>query len=165
MLEQVYGDMQYLQSVCRASSQFVTLLRSPIIKGDKKQSIILAVMGNQVGELTKAFTKLLTTKGREMYLPEITDEFIAQYKKYKGIYSIRLTTAKPVSQELCNAIVDKVKAETEMKNIELETAEDPALIGGFTLQMGDKLVDASIAYDLNKIRSQFMRNDFIYKIR
>jgi F-type H+-transporting ATPase subunit delta len=33
------------------------------------------------------------------------------------------------------------------------------------LQVGDKLVDASIAYDLKAIAKQFENNDFIYKIR
>jgi F-type H+-transporting ATPase subunit delta len=42
---------------------------------------------------------------------------------------------------------------------------DEEIIGGFILEIGDTLVDASIAYDLNKIKSQFMNNDFIYKIR
>jgi F-type H+-transporting ATPase subunit delta len=42
---------------------------------------------------------------------------------------------------------------------------DPKLIGGFVLQAGDKLVDASIAYDLKEISKQFDNNDFIYRVR
>lgn len=38
-LDVVYGDMQYLQQVCKASRDFVNLLRSPVIKADKKQAI------------------------------------------------------------------------------------------------------------------------------
>ena len=52
-----------------------------------------------------------------------------------------------------------------MKNIELNATVDESLIGGFVLQVGDTLVDASIAYDLNVISKQFLNNDFIYKIR
>jgi F-type H+-transporting ATPase subunit delta len=52
-----------------------------------------------------------------------------------------------------------------MQNIELETTTNPELIGGFVLQAGDKLVDASIAYDLKEIAKQFDNNDFVYKIR
>jgi F-type H+-transporting ATPase subunit delta len=52
-----------------------------------------------------------------------------------------------------------------MKNIELTTEVDEDLIGGFVLEIGDTLVDASVAYDLNAIRKQFLNNDFIYKIR
>ena len=52
-----------------------------------------------------------------------------------------------------------------MQNIELETVVNEDLIGGFVLEAGDKLVDASIAYDLKQIARQFENNDFIYKIR
>jgi F-type H+-transporting ATPase subunit delta len=52
-----------------------------------------------------------------------------------------------------------------MENIDLNTIVDENIIGGFVLEVGDQLVDASIVYDLNKIKSQFMNNDFIYKIR
>ena len=52
-----------------------------------------------------------------------------------------------------------------MQNIELETTVNKDLIGGFVLQAGDQLVDASIAYDLKNIAKQFDNNDFIYKIR
>jgi F-type H+-transporting ATPase subunit delta len=66
---------------------------------------------------------------------------------------------------LKNAIINQVKATSGMQNIELETAIDKKLIGGFILQTGDKLIDASIAYDLKNIAKQFDNNDFIYKIR
>jgi len=47
----------------------------------------------------------------------------------------------------------------------MEEKINPDIIGGFVLQIGDKLVDASIAYDLKAIANQFKNNDFIYKIR
>ncbi|MEI2740434.1 MAG: F0F1 ATP synthase subunit delta [Chitinophagaceae bacterium] len=49
--------------------------------------------------------------------------------------------------------------------MELEEKVDPEIIGGFVLQAGDKLVDASISYDLKAIAKQFENNDFIYKVR
>jgi F-type H+-transporting ATPase subunit delta len=76
-----------------------------------------------------------------------------------------LTTASPVSDELKKSIVDHIKSTTEMQNIELETAVNEDIIGGFVIQTGDKMVDASIAYDLKEIAKQFENNDFIYKVR
>jgi len=52
-----------------------------------------------------------------------------------------------------------------MQNIELETKVDEDLIGGFVLEAGDKLIDASIAYELRQISRKFENNDFVYKIR
>jgi F-type H+-transporting ATPase subunit delta len=164
-LEQVNTDMLYLQQVNNSSRDFVNLLRSPVVSADKKQSIIDAVTAGKIGELTAAFTRLLINKGREGELPEIITAFIKQYKNEKGIHTVKLTTATPVSDEVKNSIVEQVKRTSDMKNIELEATVDPGIIGGFILQAGDKLVDASIAYDLKEISRQFENNDFIYKVR
>lgn len=164
-LDEVYKDMQYLQAVTKQNHEFVVVLKSPIISSDKKEAILGAVTKGNISVLTASFITLLLKKGREMNLNEITGAFIEQYKKNQNIYSVKLTTATPVSDEVKNEIIEKVKEESEMKNIELTTAIDENLIGGFVLQIGDTLVDASIAYDLNAIRKQFLNNDFIYKIR
>ena len=52
-----------------------------------------------------------------------------------------------------------------MKTIELTAVVKENIIGGFMLELGNNLVDASILYDLNKVKAQFKKNDFIYKIR
>ena len=164
-LEKVFADMQWLQALCKGNSDFVNVLRSPIIKSDKKEKIIDAVTTGNISEITKAFTHLMIRKGRESNLPEVAAAFIAQYKVEKNIYTIKLTTATALSDDLKNAIVNQVKAISNMQNIELETAVNDKLIGGFVLQTGDQLIEASIAYDLKEIARQFENNDFIYKIR
>ena len=164
-LEQVFADMQWLQAVSKSNKDFVNLLRSPIIKPDTKKKILSAVTAGKLGELVAAFNNLLITKGRESNLPEIANAFVDQYKKYKNIQVIKLTTAEPVSDALKNAIVAQVKKTAGFQNIELEEKVNPDLIGGFVLQVGDQLVDASISYDLRTIAKQFENNDFIYKVR
>ena len=164
-LEKVFSDMQWLQSVCKSNRDFINMLRSPVIKSDTKGKIVKAVAGNNIGQLTDTFIHLLISKGRESALPEIATSFIQQYKEVKKIYSVKLTTASPVSDELKKSIVDHIKSTTDMQNIELETAVNENIIGGFVIQTGDKLVDASIAYDLKEIARQFENNDFIYKVR
>ncbi|MBC7828459.1 MAG: ATP synthase F1 subunit delta [Chitinophagaceae bacterium] len=164
-LENVYQDMLLLQAVCKSNRDFVILLKSPVVTPDKKEAILQAATKGRITELTAAFNRLLIKKGRESVLPEIIDAFIEQYKHQKGIHTIRLTTAVPVSEELKQAIIDKIQTLTPMKTVEMETVVREDIIGGFLLEIGDTLVDASISYDLNKIRSQFLNNDFIYKIR
>jgi len=164
-LEEVYKDMLYLQAVCKQSREFVNLLKSPVIHADKKEAILKSITDGKVGVLTDAFNKLLVNKGRESFLPEIIDAFIEQYKRNKNIHTIKLTTASPVSEELKQQIVNNVQQQTAFPNVELEAAVNEDLIGGFVLEFGGTLVDASVAYDLAKIKSQFQNNDFIYKIR
>lgn len=164
-LEQVYADMLYLQQLTKSSRDFLNLLRSPVVSSDKKLAVIDAVVGKNVNELTSAFTRLLVTKNREGELPEIIVAFIKQYKEHKGIHTVKLTTAVSVSDAIKNQIIDQVKKTSGMQNIEVESVVDPAIIGGFVLQTGDKLIDVSIAYDLKHVSRQFENNDFIYKVR
>lgn len=164
-VEQVYGDMLYLQQLTKESRDFLNLLRSPVIKADTKINTINAVTAGKVTELTTAFIQLMTTKAREAVLPEIITSFINQYKERKGIKTVKLTTAVPVSESVKNDIISQVKKAPGYENIELQEVVDPSIIGGFVLQAGDQLVDASISYDLKNISRQFENNDFIYRVR
>ena len=164
-LEKAYEDMQWLKSVCKTNRDFVNLLRSPIINADTKKKIVEAIISGRVTALTSGFISLLITKSRESSLPEIITAFVDQYKQHKEIHTIKLTSATPLSDEMKKAIVDQVRKTGGLQNIELHEEIDQDLIGGFVLQIGDKLVDASIAYDLRAIAKQFENNDFIYKIR
>ena len=164
-LENVFADMQWLQKLIKDNRDFLNLLRSPIIKPDKKQKIMEAVLGGKINNITFSFIRLLIAKGRESNLPEIITSFINQYKAHKNIHTVKLTTATPLNDDLKNEIVAQIKKTTDMQNIELETKVNEDLIGGFVLQTGDQLIDASIAYDLKQIEKQFENNDFIYRIR
>ena len=164
-LEEVYNDMLFLQQAFRSSKDLVVMIKSPVIKADKKDKVLDAITAGRTSIITSTFNKLLLRKGREFYLPEIITAFIEQYKAYKGIHIVKLTTAVPVGDDLKKAIMDKISADKHLKNIELVTAVNEDLIGGFVLEVGDELVDASIAFDLKNIKKQFQNNDFIYKIR
>ncbi|MEP6682555.1 MAG: ATP synthase F1 subunit delta [Parafilimonas sp.] len=165
-LEVVYNDMQFLKQVCKSSPDFVNLLRSPIIRADKKQAIIDAITKDKTSALTDAFMKLLIAKGREDDMPEIVTAFITQYNAIKGIHKVRLTTASAISDDLKNAIVSKVKKEANLENVELDVRIDEKLIGGFVLEFNNNLVDASVLRDLKDISKQFKeRNVFVRNIR
>ncbi|HVF81724.1 MAG TPA: ATP synthase F1 subunit delta [Flavisolibacter sp.] len=164
-LEEVYSDMLYLQQVTKGSRDFLNLLRSPVIKSDLKIKAVDAVTAGKISSITTAFTALMITKAREAVLPEIITSFIKQYKEKKGIETVKLTTAVPLSESIKNDIIGQVKKTGNIQNLELEEVVNPDIIGGFVLQTGDKLIDASIAYDLKNISRQFENNDFIYKVR
>ena len=164
-LDVVFQDIKMLEAICRSNPDFVAMLKSPVIKADKKEKIIEAVIYNKMCAITVSFFKLLVNKAREYSLPEILNAFIEQYNSLNNIHTIKLTTAVPVSDSLKEAIVNKIKSGTPYQKIELETAVRDELIGGFTLEIGGKLVDASILKDLNDVKKQFKNNEYIHSIR
>ena len=164
-LEAVYEDMLFLQAAARISPEFVRVLRSPILKADKKGKILDAITAGKVSPLTVAFYKLLLGKERETYLPEIAHAFVDQYKAHKGILVVKLTTAVTIGEDVKQAILRKVQNGHDAQHLELEATTREELIGGFILEIGDRMIDSSVAHELNEIRKQFQNNDFIYKIR
>jgi F-type H+-transporting ATPase subunit delta len=164
-LEIVYKDMLFLRSTIRSSRDFVNLLKSPVIKADKKDKILEAITKGKVSILTASFNKLMISKGREEYLPEIVEAFITSYNVLKNIHKVRLSTAQPVSEELKKSIISKFMTTTNMLNIELETVVKEELVGGFVLEFNNNLVDASILRDLKDIKKQFQENIFISQLR
>lgn len=163
-LEAVYADMKYLQELCKVSKDFVTLMRSPIVRNDQKNAILLKITKGKISELTAAFNTLLVKKGREGDLPEIAVAFVEQYNEMKGIHVVKLSTAIELSAELKAAIESRLTQSQGFPAIELETSVDEKLIGGFVLEFDNKLIDASILTDLKEIKQQFLENHFVKKI-
>jgi F-type H+-transporting ATPase subunit delta len=164
-LDAIYNDIKFLKSVCTTNPDFVAVLDSPIIKADKKEKIVSAITKDRVGIITSAFIRLLMHKGRESSIPEITTAFIDQYNEIKDIHRVKITTAVPVSDEIKKSIIEKVKASSNINNIELEASVKEELIGGFILETEGKLVDASVLRDLKDMKRQFLDNDYVSNIR
>jgi F-type H+-transporting ATPase subunit delta len=164
-LEKVYKDILYLKNVFQNSKELVNFLNNPVINSDQKLQVVKALDSEKTGEITKSFNRLLIRKGRENYLPEIAEAFIEQYKEYKGIYTATLTTAIPASDDVKNAIISRIKRDGHMKEVELVCVVQENIIGGFILEGNGKRIDASVAYDLTKIKNRFLTNEFIYRFR
>ncbi len=158
VLEDALKDMQLVANICNQSPEMVNVLRSPILKSDKKQSIINEVVGGQLHELAKAFIQLLVNKGREPYMPEIATSFIEQYKEMKNIKTVKLTTAVPANDDLRKVVSDKIAATHPDATIELVESVNEDILGGLIVQMDDKMFDFSIRRDLNDVKAQFMKN-------
>ena len=164
-LEKVYKDVKYLVSVFQKSTELINFLNNPVITSDQKLEVVKALDVENTGEITKSFNRLLIRKGREKYLPEIAEAFIEQYKEYKGIYTVTLITAIPVSDDVKNTFISKIKSAGNMNEVELLTVVQENIIGGFILEGKGRRIDASVAYDLTKIKNRFLTNEFIYRFR
>lgn len=156
-LETVREDMLAFAKATKERDLYL-LLKSPIIPGGKKKTILTSIFDGKVDKLTMAFFNIVLTKGRESYLPEIADAFEDQYRELKGITSVKLTTATPLSEEVLNTIKAKLEGSDQTNSsIEIETAVNPDLIGGFMFEFGDRLYDASVAHRLAKIKKEFAK--------
>ena len=164
-LEKVYADIKYIKFLCRQNPDFVSVLKSPVITGEKKEKIVQSVLSNSISRITSLFINLLIKKTRESNLPEIASVFIEQYNKLKNIQVVKVTTAAPMSKEMEELILSKIRSNEGFENLELEKGINEKLIGGFVLEIDDRLIDASILGDLNDVKKQFKANEYVQKLR
>jgi F-type H+-transporting ATPase subunit delta len=160
-LDSVKKDMDVFADAVK-NRDFYLFLKSPIINTGKKLSVIHTIFEGKIGTTTKAFFDIVIKKGREMYLPEIAVDFIAQYKVYNKISTITLTTATPLAESALNEIKAKLlNSNITMDKLDIITKIDPAIIGGFVIEVGDKLYDASITHKLDQIGKEFVGNQYV----
>jgi F-type H+-transporting ATPase subunit delta len=163
-LERTLEDVKSFKNATD-NRDFYLLLKSPVVSTSKKLSILDALFKDKYDKLTNSFLRILVNKGREMYLPEIADEFIDQYKKLKHISTVRVKTATPLSEETLNEILAKLKAsDATDEEIELIAVVDPNIIGGIILEFDDKIYDDSVAHKLDKMHREFGDNLYISQI-
>ena len=161
----VYDDVVSLDEIVDSHRDLYLMLKSPIINPDKKKNIINAIFEGKVDETTLAFLNILIKKGREMYFPEIFDSFIHQYKDLNHISTVFITTASKIDEDTLEKIKSKLLLSSiTQEKVEIRTKIDSKLIGGFVIEIEDKLYDASVAHQLEELKKEFKNNDFKVKL-
>lgn len=149
--EKIMKDIQLISSSFE-SRDLILLLKSPIIKSGKKINALKSVFEGKVDELTLSFLEIVTKKGREAMLPQITSAVNEQYNELKNITAATLTTAVGVGDDVVKAIEGKIKEEGG--TVDITTDVDPSIMGGYILQIGDKVYDASVQKQINDLRKE-----------
>ena len=152
-------DMDILIATCESSRELVLLLKSPIVKTDKKQAILGEIF-SKLSSLSQHFIRVVTNKKREYLLKEIAEAFLFLYKERKEIRSAVVTTAAPLDEELRKDVLSFIKKQGEGE-IELDERVDENLIGGAIIRLGDKQLDASVLRQINDLKQIFNKNLYI----
>tara|TARA_X000000368_G_scaffold417491_1_gene414048 strand:+ start:1524 stop:2081 length:558 start_codon:yes stop_codon:yes gene_type:complete len=160
MLEQSYNDMVLLDSVCTESKDLLLLLKSPIVKTDKKLKILDQIFGSKINKVTMLFINIITTKKRESLLALIAISFIALYKAHNKIETAKVISATPLDESLRDEVINFIKKHAD-NDVELTEKVDPAIIGGSIIRMGDKQLDTSVSKAISELRQIFNKNLYL----
>ena len=155
-LETILSDMSAFRTATE-NREFYMMLKSPIINTTKKRNILKTIFADSFDEMTMAFVNIVLTKGREEFLPEICQEFVGQYREIKNITSAKVISATELQDDTLDKIKSKIRTEMTEGNgeVEISTQVDPSLLGGFVIEIGDKLYDASVATRLKNLKKEF----------
>lgn len=162
-VDAVYKDVVLIKDSLRANRELKLVLKSPIIKQDKKSVILSKVFDGKLGPLTQSFIEILVLKKRESLLTDICNDYTKLYKHHKNIVIAEVRTAAPLSDKTKKSIGEIVKT-IDAGNLEINEIIDPELVGGFIIRVGDKQIDESISTKLNELNREFSHNPYIVKL-
>ena len=157
VLDEVKGDMEVIRDTVQGSRELSLLLNSPLVSSLKKKTVIAKIFDKGLEtDMSKYLVDIIASKGREKYIPHIAQGFLDLYDKEHRVLRGVLTSATKVPA----ATAKKIKAEVEKQlntTFEMDQEVDPELIGGFTLKVGDKLFDGSVASSLRKLKRSLLQ--------
>jgi len=159
-LDVIFNDMTLISKTIESSKDLDTLLKSPVVKTDKKQEILTAIFGENTTELTKRFLLLISSRNREALIGDVASAFVQQYKVIKKIIVTEVTSAVKLDAAQKKKILQLLNTE-DSSSVEVIEKINPDIIGGFIVRVDDKQIDASISRKLDDLRQDFSKNQYI----
>ena len=127
-----------------------------ISRADKKTLLKKCFEGELAGEVQN-FLYLLVDKRRMAYFPEIVRVFEALSNEAQGIVIADVTTASSLDAGQESRLQEKLAGVTG-KEVRLRLHEDPKVIGGVVVRIGDKRIDGSVTGRLARLTGDLMAN-------
>jgi F-type H+-transporting ATPase subunit delta len=150
-LKETTNDMNIVSQFLVNSSDLKKFLGNPLITREAKKNVIKDILGEQINPTTLTFLMLLVDRGRISLLDTLAQRFLELSYKTEKIEIAKITSSIQLSADQQKNIAEKLKTITGAKQIKLALKVDPALIGGFTVEIGSKLIDTSIRGQLKQI--------------
>jgi F-type H+-transporting ATPase subunit delta len=132
------------------SADLREFIANPVIKPEDKKNVIKRVMGDTNPYLLN-FLLLLVDKRRIAFLAEVAAQYLNLLRKLKQTVLAEVISAKELSDEQKQSVIEKVKGMTNASDLELKTTIDPSLLGGLIIKVGSQVLDASVRGQLRRI--------------
>jgi F-type H+-transporting ATPase subunit delta len=155
-LEGTAKDLHAVSEFLGASRPLRLFLASPVISSEKKLDIAKKIFGPHISAQTLSFITLLIAKHRESLLAAAIEEFGVLYDRRLGIMNVDVTSSVEVTPPQQKELKTQLEQFTR-KNVRLRFAVDQSIKGGLVVKVGDTVVDASLARQLQLLRERFVR--------
>ena len=150
-LKETTNDINIVSQFLANSNDLKKFLGNPLITRTAKKTVVKDILGEQIGSSTLKFLLLLVDRNRIQVLESIAQKFLELSYKQESIEIAKITSSIQLSAQQQKEIAEKLKVITGAKQIKLALKVDPQLIGGFTIEIGSKMIDTSIRGQLKQI--------------
>ena len=151
-IEVIYGELEGFSSMLKESKGLAEFFANPVFDSSDKSAVIKDIL-DKIGMsiTTSNFLMLLVDKRRIDVLEQIKECYQRYMDDVLNKVRVGVKTAFPLSSELSVRIKKQMEGLTG-KNVEMVVDEDPSLLGGVVIRVGDTLYDGSVKSQLNNMR-------------
>lgn len=149
--EELAGVYKDLESVPGIWGYF----SNPELQRSDKKALIKKLFEGELFEDVYYFLLLLVDKRRMSLFPAIVSQYEELSNEARHIVVADVTTARTLSKEQKDKLEDKLEVVTG-KTVKVRLHEDPKIIGGVIVRIGDKRIDGSVTGKLSALAGELM---------
>ncbi|MDR0874047.1 MAG: ATP synthase F1 subunit delta [Prevotellaceae bacterium] len=152
----VYDEMLCLSEMFFDNPELKNFLDNPVATPEDKTRLLLIAAGGEanISPTTAHFVRFVIEKRKENKMHAIALTYNDLYREAKVIVSAQIISAKPLSAENREKIVQLIERKYLSANstLQLDVKTNTELIGGFVLRVGNDKLDASVSGELKEIK-------------
>ena len=150
--KRVAKDLALLSAVSQ-TQEVSRLIEDPELSKDKIAQTIIGLADGEVDKLANKMLELLADNKRLNLIEAINTSYQELLEQHNNTSSIVVNVANQPSEDNKNMIIEKLLSEHgEGSNIEF--SEDPSIMGGLSIKIGDETLDLSIRGKVKKLVNQ-----------
>jgi F-type H+-transporting ATPase subunit delta len=135
--------------------ELMKFFKNPEISCAEKSGFVDRAFKDLLSEETRELVKLIIQKHRGEEAIDIGDEAKILYRREMGIERALIKSAKPLPEDIVQAIKNKLETKLN-KKLELEIRVEPGLLGGVQATVGNIVIDGSVKRKLSELKEYFM---------
>jgi len=150
--ELIAKDLALLSAVSQ-TTEVSSLIEDPALSKEQIAQTIIGLADDEIGGLSIKMLELLAENKRLNLIAAINTSYQELLEQHNNTSSIVVNVANQPSEDNKQMIVKKLLAEHgEGSNIEF--LEDPSIMGGLSIKIGDETLDLSIRGKVKKLVNQ-----------
>ncbi|WP_411868324.1 ATP synthase F1 subunit delta [Vulcanococcus limneticus] len=150
-LAEVVDQAKAVLALWQESPELRSALGSPVLEVDAKKAALTKLFDGQVTPSFLNLLKLLADRQRIGILDAVLERLLELYREQNNIALATVTSATALSEQQQSDLRSKVQAVAGTDKLEINLLVDPALIGGFVVTVGSKVIDASLAGQVRRL--------------
>lgn len=155
-LENYYSQMKAFSELLARYGNLKALLKNPVFSPTERREVLEDVL-SQLGVtvMVASFLLFLADQKRIEWVDQIIDSYRSLVDEAEGIVRVSVRAAQGLSPEMASGLKDCLRGWTGRK-VEMSVENDPSLLGGVVIRIGDTIYDGSLKKQLSLLENNLM---------